>query len=209
MQTPLLGKNWIVLVAILASVATVLGCEASEAPQPTATQALTTILDQPYAGLEQREIRALDPLKVEDLLAGRGSGYALAAELNHYPGPTHVLEMRERLGLSKDQVATSSSIKDAMSAQAVRLGGEMVALEEELDFAFRSGTISSEELSARVTNIAGVEGQLRNAHLQAHLEMVKILTPEQVARYDELRGYTGDGSGSSPGDHDMHSMEHG
>ena len=39
------------------------------------------------AGLTDRPIKALAPERVEELLAGRGAGYALAAELNHYPGP--------------------------------------------------------------------------------------------------------------------------
>ena len=62
----------------------------------------------PYAGLETREIKALSPEQIEDLLAGEGMGYALAAELNHYPGPRHVLalaaelqELRRRLDAGK------------------------------------------------------------------------------------------------------------
>lgn len=31
---------------------------------------------QPYAGLQERPIKALDPQRVDDLLAGRGLGYA-------------------------------------------------------------------------------------------------------------------------------------
>jgi hypothetical protein len=30
---------------------------------------------------------------------------------------------------------------------------------------------------------------VRGVHLQAHLEQVRILTPEQVSRYNVLRGY--------------------
>jgi Spy/CpxP family protein refolding chaperone len=34
-----------------------------------------------------------------------------------------------------------------------------------------------------------LQGELRVTHLTAHLEMKKILSPQQVAKYDELRGY--------------------
>ncbi|WP_112664040.1 hypothetical protein [Microvirga flavescens] len=39
-----------------------------------------------YAGLETRAVKALSDQQVADLRAGRGMGYALAAELNGYPG---------------------------------------------------------------------------------------------------------------------------
>ena len=54
----------------------------------------------PYAGMQTRPIKALSAQQIEDLKAGRGMGLALAAELNGYPGPSHVLELSERLALS-------------------------------------------------------------------------------------------------------------
>lgn len=209
MLTLSLRKNLIVMMVVLAAAATIFGCEAAEEPQPTATRMPTPSPDQPYTGLEQREIRALSPEKVEDLLAGRGSGYALAAELNHYPGPTHVLEMRDLLDLSADQADAVSAIKAAMSSEAVRLGTQLVDLEQELDAAFRSATISPDGLSTLLTQISTVDGQPRNTHLQAHLQMVEILSSDQVAQYDELRGYGSDNSQPSHDQHNMDSMDHG
>ncbi|MGY4293521.1 hypothetical protein ACVWXN_001616 [Bradyrhizobium sp. i1.4.4] len=58
---------------------------------------------QPYAGLEQRPIKALSHQQIDDLQTGRGMGLALAAELNGYPGPSHVLELGDRLDLTPDQ----------------------------------------------------------------------------------------------------------
>jgi hypothetical protein len=40
-----------------------------------------------------------------------------------------------------------------------------------------------------VGDIAELQGELRFTHLNAHLETKKILSPQQVAKYDELRGY--------------------
>jgi hypothetical protein len=37
---------------------------------------------QPYAGLQERPVEALSKQQVADLMAGRGMGLALAAELN-------------------------------------------------------------------------------------------------------------------------------
>jgi hypothetical protein len=47
---------------------------------------------------------------------------------------------------------------------------------------------------------ARLEGELRAAHLAAHLETRAILTQHQVARYAALRGYAG-------ADHGAHAHE--
>ena len=44
------------------------------------------------------EVNALSPDEVQQYLAGAGMGYAKAAELNHFPGPMHVLELADKLG---------------------------------------------------------------------------------------------------------------
>ena len=81
----------------------------------------------PYAGLETREIATLSEKDVDDLLAGRGWGFALAAELNGYPGPAHVLELAEELALTETQRVEVQAIFDAMNARARVLGAEFVA----------------------------------------------------------------------------------
>lgn len=159
----------------------------SVSPSPHAT----TPPVQPYAGLQTRPIPALDPERVTKLLDGRGAGYALAAELNHYPGPMHVLELARQLELRPDQEREAKALQLVMKDAAVPLGRRLVDLEMEMDSAFRSGHITPERLAALTSEIAGIEGQLRNIHLAAHLQTRKFLTQEQVATYDRLRGYTG------------------
>jgi hypothetical protein len=61
-----------------------------------------------------RSIKALSEQQVSDLGAGRGMGLALAAELNGYPGPSHVLELADKLGLSADQRACIQRLFDTM-----------------------------------------------------------------------------------------------
>jgi hypothetical protein len=146
---------------------------------------------QPYAGLERRAIKALEPQRVADLLAGRGAGYALAAELNHYPGPAHVLELRDGLQLSPEQERATRDVFAAMQRDARVLGEQLVALEARLDAAFAGGAATAADVSRLTEEIAAVEGRLRAVHLAAHLEQKALLTPEQVARYDRLRGYAG------------------
>ena len=84
------------LAALLAVTVLLAGC--APAPAPANRDPA-----RPYAGLEQRPIKALAPERVADLLAGRGASYALAAELNSYPGPRHVLDLAAGLALTPEQ----------------------------------------------------------------------------------------------------------
>ncbi len=91
-----------------------------------------------YAGQQTRAIKSLSDRDVDDLLAGRGAGFAKAAELNGYPGPAHVLELKEPLELSEAQIAASQALMARHRAAAQRLGEEVVASERALDRAFQA-----------------------------------------------------------------------
>ena len=97
---------------------------------------------QPYTGLEARPIKALSEQQMADLRAGRGMGLALAAELNGYPGPMHVLELAEPLALSDQQRAKVQELFAAMKAAAVPLGETLIAQEADLDKQFAGKTIT-------------------------------------------------------------------
>jgi hypothetical protein len=147
---------------------------------------------QPYSGLQQRTIKALSDQQFEDLRAGRGMGLALAAELNGYPGPLHVIELSEPLGLDKDQRAKMQTLFDAMKRETIAIGERLIEQERELDHAFFSKSVTQESLDAITQRIGATQATLRSAHLKYHLATVETLTPHQIKRYAELRGYTGD-----------------
>jgi hypothetical protein len=83
----------------------------------------------PYAGLEQRAVKALSEQQIADLKAGRGMGLALPAELNGYPGPSHVLENADALGLSAEQRDRTKNLFDTMKAEAVPVGEQLIEQE--------------------------------------------------------------------------------
>lgn len=155
----------------------------------------------PYAGQERREIKALSAGEIQDTLAGKGMGYAKAAELNHYPGPAHVLELAARLGLNAEQEKRTHAIFAAMQKDAIRHGRVLVEKERELDRRFAAGTIDADTLRALLNQIGTLQAELRRVHLQAHLDQRALLTPEQISRYDTLRGYRPGGGGDT---HDGH-----
>lgn len=143
----------------------------------------------PYAGLETREIKALSAEEIRGLRQGEGMGYALAAELNGWPGPKHVLDLADSLDLTTAQRDRIETIRSGMSERARSLGDALVEAETRLDRLFASGTPAPDQVESRVAEIARIEGSLRTVHLVAHLETRGVLTGEQVARYDALRGY--------------------
>ena len=144
---------------------------------------------QPYAGLEMRSIKALSDQQIADLKAGRGMGLALAAELNGYPGPMHVLELADSLELSAQQRAKVQELFAAMKSEAVPLGEKLIAQEADLDKRFANNTITSASLAASMDAIGATHATLRGTHLKYHLFTIDVLTPAQVQRYVELRGY--------------------
>jgi Spy/CpxP family protein refolding chaperone len=152
--------------------------------------------DMPYAGQQTRTIKALSDQEVSDYVEGRGMGSSKAAELNHYPGPAHVLADSSRLELTDRQKVETQSVYDAMSAVAKRSGAAIVAKEAELDALYASGQAAPGAIKDLVTELARLQAEFRYAHLNAHLAMRAILTPEQIARYDEMRGYTATASAS-------------
>jgi Spy/CpxP family protein refolding chaperone len=157
-----------------------------------------------YAGQEKREVKALSHEEIQALLSGQGMGLAKAAELNHYPGPKHVLDFGARLPLSEAQRAETQRIYDRMHQEAVRLGALIVDKEKELDRLFAAQAAQSDTLRSLTKQLAQLQGELRFVHLQAHVEMKRLLSPEQVEAYDALRGYTASAGAAPPTGHHHH-----
>ena len=160
--------------------------------------ATTTVVQQPHehhrshhAGLETRDVKALSDEEIQGLQAGEGMSVALVAELNHYPGPKHVLELQGELELSSGQSLKAREIYDHMHSEAVRLGSAILEKERELENRFRSAS-ATDATATQVVELGRLRGELRWIHLKAHLEMRDVLTEEQRRHYDALRGYAAD-----------------
>jgi hypothetical protein len=152
----------------------------------------------PYAGLQARPIKALSDRQIADLQAGRGMGLALPAELNGYPGPSHLLELADRLGLSDDQRRDIQGMFDAMKAETIGIGERLIAQEAALDALFARHGVTPEVVSAATAEIGDTQGKLRAAHLKYHLMTVAVLQPSQIERYAQLRGYAEEGPPHHP-----------
>ena len=142
-------------------------------------------------GQQARDIKSLSDEEVQGYLAGKGMGLARPAELNGYPGPSHVLEMGDWIGLTAEQRARTQALFESMQAKASGLGRQLVEEERALDRLFATKAVTSESLAAQLDRIAALHARVRAAHLEAHLAQVALLTPAQVETYVRLRGYDG------------------
>lgn len=143
----------------------------------------------PYAGEEIRPIKSLSDREIGSLRRGEGMGFAKLAELNHFPGPKHVLELADGLELTASQRAQTETLYEKMQRAAVDLGEQILAAESRLDQEFEKRSISPDTLSTALLEIGELRARLRYVHLEAHLHQKIILRPEQVREYDKLRGY--------------------
>ncbi len=159
--------------------------------------------ESPYAGQELRPIKSISPQDIEALKNGEGMGFAKLAELNHFPGPKHVLDLAEHLSLTPRQVAETRLLFDDMRSRAIAVGHELLAAEAALDHAFEKNEINAAVLERALLQIGEIRARLRFVHLEAHLRQRQLLTDAQITLYDQSRGY-----GQNGIDHAGHPAHH-
>jgi Spy/CpxP family protein refolding chaperone len=104
--------------------------------------------------------------------------------------------------LSDAQRDAVRALFESMKAEAVPLGEKLIAQEIELDRQFAAKIVTEASLARATQAIGATQAALRAAHLKYHLATIKALTPEQVQRYGELRGYAkGPHGGRDHGQH--------
>jgi len=116
---------------------------------------------QPYATHEKRDIKALSDDEAKQYLSGAGMAYAKAAELNHFPGPMHVLELADALQLSAGQRRAVKALMDEHKAQARAIGAKVVEAERVLEALFRQPDIPQQALADAVKQAALLQAEYR------------------------------------------------
>lgn len=155
----------------------------------------------PYAGMQNRAIKSLSDNDIDELRRGGGWGLALAAELNGMPGPAHLLELKDQIPLTPDQVAKTQALFDDMRKAAIPAGERLIAAETALEAAFASGKVDEPSLRRLLAEAESAKTELRFIHLSQHFKTVTFLTPEQIKRYNILRGYAEDPCKNIPAGH--------
>jgi Spy/CpxP family protein refolding chaperone len=118
---------------------------------------------------------------------GRGFGLAFAADQNGYPGPMHVLELKDRLQLTADQETKAQALMQAMFAESKPKGARLLDAEAKLRRLFADRTADDPAVRAAVADVERARAEVRLVHLLAHLKTRAILTEDQRRIYHEAR----------------------
>ena len=118
---------------------------------------------------------------------GRGFGMAFAADQHGYPGPMHVLELKERLGLTPEQEARIRGLIEAMFAESRPKSTRLLAAESKLRALFAAGGADEAAVRAAVAEVERARADVRIVHLLAHLKTRELLTEEQRRAYHQAR----------------------
>jgi len=119
--------------------------------------------------------------------SGRGFGMAFVADQQGYPGPMHVLELADRLGLTAEQERRARELMDAMFTASRPRSAALLDAERRLRALFASGAADEESVRVAVAEVERARAELRMVHLRAHLAARDLLTAEQRSAYHEAR----------------------
>lgn len=118
---------------------------------------------------------------------GRGFGMAFAADQNGYPGPMHVLELKDRLRLTAEQETRAQGLTQAMFAESRPKSTRLLEAEARLRRLFADRVADEASVRAAVADAEQARRDVRLVHLLFHLRTRALLTEAQVAAYHEAR----------------------
>ena len=118
---------------------------------------------------------------------GRGFGLAFAADQHGYPGPMHVLELKDRLGLTPEQETRVRALMQGMFAESRPKGARLLDAEARLRALFAGGGADAAAVRAATAEVEHARSEVRLVHLLAHLKTREILTDAQRRAYQEAR----------------------
>lgn len=113
-------------------------------------------------------------------------GMGLVANLNHYPSPQQILDLKKELSIDKQQEVALVDILSKLNFKVKEMGTFIIKNERMMDSLFRLKKVN-DGLLIYYTNRYGLyQGELRNAILQAHLKTKTLLKSSQLRKYERL-----------------------
>jgi len=103
--------------------------------------------------------------------------------------------------LAADQVTKTQVLLDEMRKASIPTGERLIAAEKALEAAFAAGKVNEPSLRNLLAEAESARTELRFIHLSQHYKTVQFLQPEQIKRYNILRGYAEDPCKSIPAGH--------
>jgi Spy/CpxP family protein refolding chaperone len=112
---------------------------------------------------------------------------AFVADQNGYPGPLHVLELKDRLKLTAEQEAKVQTMLAAMFAESRPKSAQLLDAEARLRHLFATGRADEPAVRAAAAEVERARTDVRLVHLMFHLRTRGVLTDEQRRLYHEAR----------------------
>ncbi|NEU07493.1 hypothetical protein GZH53_04120 [Flavihumibacter sp. R14] len=135
-------------------------------------------------------IKSLSPEEYASYQNGDEMGMARPAELNNYPSPAIALALAKELKLNDLQRAQLQAAEQALDFKAKEMGRFILQHEKKLNDLFSTGKANEGSVIYYCNQIGLYHGELRNAHLQAHLKARRILTAEQLKKISRVKRET-------------------
>lgn len=103
--------------------------------------------------------------------------------------------------MTPEQVEAIERVYQQMRKEAIDEGERLISREQALEGAFSNRAVTEGTLRDMLEVIEESRSNLRYIHLAAHLRTLEILTDDQIARYNTLRGYGTDPCSEAPAGH--------
>jgi hypothetical protein len=133
-------------------------------------------------------VRTLSRQQFDAYLKGEAANeMAAVGELNHYPMPDKVLKLSNQLDLSAVQIKKITEINTLMHRRRLQIGGSVISNEKTLDSLFKYKKVSDGNLIFYANRHGLYQGELKNAILQACLATEKLLSAQQIAKFESLQ----------------------
>lgn len=109
------------------------------------------------------------------------------AELNHYPLPDEVLKYKKELDLSPTEIKQLNAVVAFLNMKKKEVGESVILNEKMLDSLFRTRKIDEGSVIFYSNRYGLYEGEYRTVVLQACVRTEKILTPQQIRKFEALK----------------------
>jgi hypothetical protein len=110
----------------------------------------------------------------------------MVAEMHHYPQPAKVLKYKKELDLSPSQITKLKEFDAYLHKRTLQTGGSIISTEKTLDELFRSKKVNEGSIVYYTQRYGQYLGEYRNAVLFSCYSTQRILTPQQVQRFEGL-----------------------
>ncbi len=133
-------------------------------------------------------VRTLSYQQYQSYLKGEaGEDLARVAELNHYPLPDKVLKYKAELDLSPIQIKKITEANDYLRRRRLQIGGSVIDTEKKLDSLFKHNKVQDGNVIFYTNRYGLYQGELKNAMLQACLSTQKLLSQQQISKFEALQ----------------------